>query len=186
MTQPNDAFRWNPTAVVEKYDQDAVRAVIERTGVLNPSADLLARYVQPYDVIRVEGNALTTAGKNRLSDLIIGANANTLDASRVRLGVGDNAAAFAVGDTALSTGSNQYFRVMDATFPSQAAGVISFKASFGDTEANFGWQCWGLDVGTPTVASSGSVNTPLVNRKVSSLGTKAAGTWALTVTVTIA
>lgn len=183
-TDQYDGVRWNPTAVVEKFDAQAVASVIARTGITNPDGALLSRYIQPTDVIRVEGNALTTAGKSRLGDLVIGASSGTLDATRVRLGVGDNATAFAVGDTALSTGSNQFFRIMDATFPSNAAGVLSFKTSFADTEANFVWNCWGLDVGTATVTSTATPAT-LVNRKVTSLGTKAAGVWALTVTITL-
>jgi hypothetical protein len=175
-----ETIRWNPRAVVSKYDDeqtDYVRRIVEA----EPDGDALAQYCNPYEVVEVEGNLLTTAGLTRITGLIIGTLSTTLDSTRVRLGVGDSATGAVVGDTDL--GTNKYYRVMDATYPQASAGVLTFQGSFGSGDGNFAWQCWGLDVGTATVTSSGTVAT-LVNRKVSSLGTKSAGTWVLTVTVT--
>jgi hypothetical protein len=175
-----DSIRWNPRAVVSKYDEDQSRYVERITGK-TPEGDALARFCTPYESIEVEGNLLTTAGLTRITGLIIGTLSTTLDSTRVRLGVGDSATAAVVGDTDL--GTNKYYRVMDATYPQASAGVLTFQGSFGSSDGNFAWQCWGLDVGTATVSSSATVAT-LCNRKVSSLGTKSAGTWVLTVTVT--
>jgi hypothetical protein len=180
-----ESIRWNPRAVVSKYDDDQVRYTNHIMGGVNaprdPNGDDLARHCKPYEVIEVEGNLLTTAGLTRITGLIIGTLSTTLDSTRVRLGVGDSATAAVVGDTDL--GTNKYYRVMDATYPQASAGVLTFQGSFGSSDGNFAWQCWGLDVGTATVSSSATVAT-LCNRKVSSLGTKSAGTWVLTVTVT--
>jgi hypothetical protein len=174
--------RWKPTAVVSKYDDDQV-AYVSRLAGPNPDGASLSRYCTPYETIESEGNLLTTAGVTRITGLIIGTLSTTLDSTRVRLGVGDSATAATVADTDL--GTNKYYRVMDATYPQAAAGVLTFTSSFGSSDGNYAWQCWGLDVGTATVTSSATVAT-LVNRKVSSLGTKSSGTWVLTVTVTFA
>jgi len=176
-----DDFRWTPTALVSKYDADQVDYVRRVTGMDEPDGNELSTLCKPYESIEVEGNLLTTAGLTRITGLIIGTLSTTLDSTRVRLGVGDSSTAAAVGDTDL--GTNDYYRVMDATYPQASAGVLTFQSSFGSSDGNFAWQCWGLDVGTATVSSSASVAT-LVNRKVSSLGTKSSGTWVLTVTVT--
>jgi hypothetical protein len=179
-----DTLQWNPVARIEKYDNEAVQWVRDSLGVERPTGDQLSLLASPWEVLTVPGNALTTAGLDRIGNLIIGATANGMDSTRVRLGVGDDSTAYAAGDSDLSTGANQYYRVMDATYPQQSNGVLTFKASFATGEANFAWQCWGLDIGTATVTSSGTVSAILVNRKVASLGTKASGTWVLTVTVT--
>lgn len=179
-----DSLKWSPVARVEKYDEDAVRWVQNNLGVQRVSGNQLALLASPYEVLTVAGNALTTAGLDRIGNLIIGATANGMDSTRVRLGVGDDTTAFAAGDSDLSTGSNQYYRVMDATYPQQSNGVLTFRSSFATGEANFAWQNWGLDIGTATVTSGATANAVLVNRKVASLGTKASGTWVLTVTVT--
>lgn len=176
-----DGLKWSPRAVVSKYDDDMTDYVRRIESVSRPDGDQLANYCTPYETVEEDGNLLTTAGLTRVTALLIGTNTNTLDATRVRLGVGDTSTAAAVGDTSL--GTNQYFRVMDATYPSASAGVLTFQGTYGTSDANFAWQCWGLDVGTATVTSSASVAT-LVNRKVTSFGTKASGTWVLTVTVT--
>lgn len=175
-----NAIRWAPRALVSKYDDDQV-AFVRRIEGFEPTGDQLARYCTPYESIEAEGNLLTTAGVTRIAALVIGSLSTTLDSTRVRLGVGDTTTAAAVSDTSL--GTNQYFRVMDSTYPSASAGVITFQSTFGTSDGNFAWQCWGLDVGTATVSSSSTVAT-LVNRKVSSLGTKSSGSWVLSVTVT--
>jgi hypothetical protein len=177
----SDGIKWMPRAVVSKYDDDQVNYVSRKLAEARPNGDQLAQHCKPYETVEVEGNLLTTAGLTRITGLIIGTLTTTLDSTRVRLGVGDTTTAAAVGDTSL--GTNQYYRVMDATYPQASAGVLTFQSSFGTSDGNFAWQCWGLDVGTATVTSSATVAT-LVNRKVSSLGTKSSGTWVLNVTIT--
>lgn len=181
----NDSFKWTPTAVVEKFDEDASRWVRNRTGLFELEHCAFQYFdIKPYETIEVPGNLLTTSGLNRLTSLLIGAGGQALTSTAIRLGVGDDTTAAAVGDSDLSTGSNQYYRVMDATYPQQSNGVVTVKGSFQDADANFAWQCWGIDVGTPTVSSSGTVAALLLNRKVASLGTKVSGIWVLTVTLT--
>ena len=75
---------------------------------------------------------------------------------------------------------------MDATFPTTSNGVITFKSTYASGEANFVWNEWCVDIGTPTVTDGTTVNALMLNRKVASLGTKASGSWVLTATITLA
>jgi len=183
-----DFIQWNPVAMVEKWDDDQVAWAEKRLGIKNPNGFALRREVRPYDVVYSYGNGLTTAGLNRLTSLLNGAGGQAATNTATRLGVGNSNTAFAVGQTDLQAAAgaaNRQFKVMDATFPSQSNGVLTAKSTFATGEANFAWQEWGLDIGAPTVADGTTVNALLLNRKVESLGTKASGSWALTVTVTI-
>jgi hypothetical protein len=107
-----------------------------------------------------------------------------------RLGTGNGAGSAAIGDTDLGAAAgsaNRWFNIMDATFPSVATNVLTAKSTFASADGNYAWNEWGLDIGTPTVSSSATVNATLLNHKTSAaLGTKASGSsWALTVTITI-
>jgi len=67
---------------------------------------------------------------------------------------------------------------MEATFPSRSVNVITARASFGLTEANFTWEEWGYF----NAVAAGT----MFSRKVESLGTKPpTQTWVLTATLTI-
>lgn len=185
----HDALKWRVNAWVEKWDADQTAYVQRRSGVMAPSSSLMADYVKPYEVVESPGNLLLTAGLNRLTSLLIGAGGQALTNTACRLGAGDSATAEAVGQTdlqAIAGSTHRWFQVMDATYPTQANGVVTFKSTFGTADGNFAWAEWGVDVAAPTVASSNAVGALLFNRKVAALGTKASGaTWALTATVTI-
>lgn len=153
---------WRPVATVRKYDN---------TGRL-------------YDTISCVGNEITAAGLERVADLLVGGGTYAaLTATTVRLGVGDDANAFDPGDTDLSTGSNQRYATMEAGYPSVDGDEITFQSIFEDSEANFAWNCWGLDVDDTPTASDGNTALSLFNRKVFSFGIKSGGTWTLTVVV---
>lgn len=184
-----DEIRWRPVALVEKWDDDQLAFVQRRTGILAPSGDVLAAHVAPYEVVEAVGNLLTTAGLNRLTSLMIGAGGQAATATATRLGVGNSTVAAAVGQTDLQAAAgaaNRQFKVMDATYPTQSNGVLTFKSTFPTGEANFAWDEWCVDIGTPTVVDGTTVNALMLNRRVQALGTKtSAGTWALTATITI-
>lgn len=180
-----DTLKWMPRAIIEKWTEEQVEIVRGFTGDDNPDAATLSRFFDPYEKLEVDGNALTLVGVNRITSLIIGAGGQALTATATRLGVGDNSAAVLPGDTDLSTGTNEYYQVMDATYPQQSNAAMTFKATFPTGVANFTWNTWGLDIGTPTVTSSAAVNALLVNRKVHAMGAKVSGSWALTVIITL-
>jgi hypothetical protein len=146
----------------------------------------IARGERPASIVYAENNILLTAGITRMLNLLTGAGGQALDNTHARLGVGDGSTAVVIGDTdlsALSGSTHRWFQVMDATYPSVATNVVTFKSTFASADGNFAWAEFGTDAGT---ASSNAVTAPLLNRKVQSLGTKVSGaSWALTETITI-
>lgn len=181
-----DSIRWRPKLEVDKFTDDAVMLLARRLG-RTPTGTELIESVLPREHLEVAGNLLTTAGLNRLTSLLIGAGGQALTNTATRIGVGNSATAEAVGQTDLQAAAgaaNRQFKVMDATYPQQANGVVTARSTFATGEANFVWAEWGLDIGTPTVADGTTVNALLLNRKVQAMGTKASGSWVATATVT--
>lgn len=191
LLERRESISWLPVAHVDKYDDDQTQWVIDKTGLLRPAGDDFKRLgVKPSDTADDIGNLITTAGLNRLTSLLIAGGGQGLTNTATRLGVGNGAGSAAVGDTDLGAAAgsgNRWFQIMDATYPQQSNGVLTVKATWATGDGNFAWNEWGIDVGTPTVSSGNTVAALLFNHKTSAaLGTKASGSWALTVTVTIA
>lgn len=107
----------------------------------------------------------------------VGAGVTAFNNANAHIGVGDSTTAHAVGQTDLQAATNKLRKAMDATYPSGATNVLTFRSTFGTSDANFAWQEWGV-----FNASSGGT---MLNRKVESLGTKTnTQTWQFTVTLT--
>jgi hypothetical protein len=176
---------------VERWDDDQTRWARERSGLATPSAaHFHALNVKPYDVSRVEGNLLTTAGLTRITALLTAAGGQGLVLTSTRLGTGNGAGSAVVGDTDLGAAAgspNRWFQIMDSTYPTTAAGVLTVKSTFASADGNYAWNEFGIDVAAPTVASSATVGACLLNHKTSiAQGTKASGqTWAATATLTL-
>ncbi len=188
LLERGDTARWAAHATVQKWDDEQVLWAQRKSGLLTLDGDQLLALVAPYETIESPGNLLTTAGLGRLTSLLIAGGGQGATNTATRLGVGDGSTAAAIGDTDLaasSGSSHRYFQVMDATYPQQSGGVVTFKATYDTSTANFQWSEWGIDVGTPTVSGGTTVAALLLNRKVASLGTKVSGSWALTTTITI-
>ena len=184
-----DSIMWRPIAFVQKYEQDTVEYVVRKSGIAVPDGATFEKYVKPDDTAMAIGNGLTTAGLNRITSLIIAGGGQGATNTASRLGTGNSTTAFAVGQTDLQAAagsSNRWFQIMDATFPTQSNGVLTFKSTFASADGNYAWQEWCVDIGTPTVSSGNTVAALMLNRKVESLGTKAAGaSWVLTSTITL-
>lgn len=179
--------------LIDRFDADQTAWVQGRSRLAAPRAADFARLgVLPYETTEAHGNLVTTAGLTRLTSLLIAGGGQAITNTSARIGVGNaTSPAAAIGDTNLSAAagsSNRWFQPMDATYPQVSAGVVTFKSTFGTADGNFIWNEFGIDIGTPTVTASATVNATLFNHKTSiSQGTKAAGqTWATTATVTIA
>ena len=94
------------------------------------------------------------------------------------LGVGDSATAFAATQTDLQASTNKARQAMEATYPTLATNVLTFRSLFATGAANFAWAEWGVF----NAASAGT----MMCRKVEALGTKtSAQSWQLTATITI-
>lgn len=184
-----DHAGWRAHATVEKWDDDQVTWVEGQSGILQPPADVLRRYVAPAEVTEAAGNLLTTAGLTRLTSLLSGGGGQALTNTSTRIGVGDGGGTAAIGDTDLSASAgstHRWFQVMNATYPTVSGGVLTAQSTWASGDGNFAWAEWGIDVAAPTVTASATVGACLLNHKTSaSLGTKSGGTWTLTATVTI-
>lgn len=120
---------------------------------------------------------ITDAGRNLLVQAAIGAGPTFFNNANSYIGVGDSTTAFSASQTDLQAASNKLRKAMDATYPSGGSNVITWRATFATTDANYAWQEWGVFNGS----SAGT----MLNRKVESLGTKTSTqTWQFTVVLT--
>lgn len=163
---------WRPRLIarVDKWDDEAS----------------FLRGDKPTQVVESLHNLLVNAGIQRLEDLLIASGATqAYDATHSRVGVGNDATAAAATQTDLQAAagsSNRQFKLVSSG-PTRSSQTITWVATFGSSEANFAWQEWCIDVGT---VDGTTIVTPMLNRKVASLGTKVSGAvWTFTVTLTI-
>jgi hypothetical protein len=121
---------------------------------------------------------LTDAGRNHIAQDIVGEAVTEFNNANAHLAVGDSATAFAVGQTDLQAATNKLRKAMEATYPTRATNVLTFRSLFGTADANWAWQEWGVF----NAAAAGV----MLCRKVESLGTKtSAQSWQLTATITV-
>lgn len=119
----------------------------------------------------------TTAYRDFLAAASIGEAVTPFSNANAHLGVGDSTTAFAASQTDLQAATNKLRRAMDASYPQRSTNVVTFRATFGTSDANWAWQEWAI--------FNGSSGGTMASRKVESLGTKtSASTWQLTVTLT--
>jgi hypothetical protein len=173
MSEGIDTRTWNVVATVEKWDD----------------SDAHDRGEAPDAVETAEHNLLLNEGIQLMLDLLIGASSSTYTNSTSFLGVGTSTTAASASQTALqaaNNSSNKLYKVMDATYPSRASQTVTWKATFGSSDANFAWNEWSVARAASNPNSDDtSVGTNL-NRKVTSFGTKSSGaTWTLTVDITV-
>jgi hypothetical protein len=133
---------------------------------------------QPYEVIEGEGNCLLNTGINEMWDLITGevsGSSHIFDNAAATIGVGDSSTVADPSQTDLQ-GTNKTYKGMESGYPTSTSQKATFKASFGDSEANYAWNEWVVKQAT---------SAKCLNRKVESLGTKSSGTWTLEVSITL-
>jgi hypothetical protein len=154
VTNAREGIAWLPKVTIEKW----------------ADSDAHDRGDAPDAVEEYEGN------------LLMGNGGQAFDATHSRIGVGDGAAAESAAQTDLQ-GTNKFFKLVDATFPSVSTSTATWKSTFGSSQGNFTWAEWGIDVGT---VDGATVTAPLLNRKVQSMGAKSSGTWSITVAISVA
>lgn len=174
-TASHEPIRWRAQWTVDKYHGD-----IAGIDVTAPDAPT------PYESVEEEGNLLMYGGASALWDLLIGAGTvSAYNATNAHIGVGDDTTAASATQTDLQASSNKVRAAQTTSFPAHtdgttsAAASITFKSQFTTGEANFTWNEWAV--------FNSSTSGRMLNRKVSSLGTKtSADTWNFTVTFTLA
>ena len=163
-----ESARWLCRFRLSKYQED-----IEP---YRGKEDEFHRLFTPGEVIEGEGNCLLNSGIDEMWDLIIGDSANHFTSATAQVGVGDSSTAAAPTQTDLQAAANKTYKGMESGYPTSASQKATFKASFGDSEANYAWNEWVV-----RQSSSGKC----LNRKAESLGTKTGGTWTLEVNITL-
>jgi len=134
---------------------------------------------KPYEALEFKGNLLLNEGIAELFDLAITTGATKFDNTNAYLGVGDSATGEVATQTGLQASTNKLYKAMDSTYPSRASQTVSWRSTFGSSDANFAWN-------EATVANGSSDSAKNLNRKVQAMGTKASGTtWVLTLSITL-
>lgn len=204
--------RWDILLTVDKFDLDAIDRVRRHLDPLQLNgpdwepelgsdegrAALELLGIAPVETVLLPHNLLTRQGRKRLIDRLVGTASNqAMDATHLRIGVGNGVTAAADTDTdlvAAAGSANRQFKLV-GTGPTVGSGAssgqISAVATFLTSEANFAWAEWGFDGGTAdgtTVTTEGNTTPGLFNRRVpaGTLGTKtSAGQWVATMTGSI-
>lgn len=174
-----DSGRWLCIARLEKFDVESL-----------PYEPEERRRFKPFETLELVGNLLVTGavsgtggGVNGMWDRLIGnTTVPAYSAANARIGVGDGNGSVptpANGDTDLTAPTNKLRKAMAGAYPTApTARGVSFQSDFTTGEANFVWNEWGV-FNTATAAQG------MLNHKGENLGTKASGTWTLTVTISI-
>jgi hypothetical protein len=163
-----DVARWICHYRLSKYHQD-----IEP---YRDSEQAFYKQFKPYEVVEGEGNCLLNVGINEMWDLIVGDSASHFNNTYAQIGVGDSSTTADPSQTDLQAATNKTYKGMESGYPTSTSQKATFKASFGDSEANYAWNEW-------VVKQSASGK--CLNRKVDALGTKSSGTWTLEVSITL-
>lgn len=193
--QAIETSRWHTAMTVHKYKQDTVLGVKhDLLGGREPVwADFQAHGVSPDDFAHEEGNLMVTVGLNLLTSLLIGGAGNTFSNAKAIVGVGNSSTTAVIADVHLGgdgSTTTAWYQGADATFPTQANGLITCNATVATGNANWAWNEWCFATGSGTITPGGtlaSVGTGVVmiNHKIASLGTKVStAVWVAQGTIT--
>lgn len=200
-----DGIKWSAHARVDKYSPEVVQELTHILGYEPNSEDFERFSADPYAVVEVDGNLITTVGLGNLTNLLIGGGGDPLTgttAGRSFVGVGSTATAATVADTVLGangTAANGtvgcWYQAFDAnptrTTTTVTNDTVQGISTFASADGNFAWQEWGwcttttgTIAGNATLATVTSGTESLINHKIASMGTKASGaSWVFTTTV---
>lgn len=133
----------------------------------------------PFETRKVKQNIVVDGGATAMLNLICGiSGTQAFNSTNAHIGVGTSTTAENASQTGLLAGSsNQAFKGMDSGYPQVSGRTMTFKSTFDESEANFAWQ----EVG---VFNGGSGST-MLNRRVTSLGTKVTGIWTVQVQISV-
>lgn len=125
-----------------------------KTGLLEP---------KPFEVLEFL-NAYTNTGGALALDLLAGAGGTAFNNANAYIGSGDSSTAFAASQTDLQAATNKLRKAMDATFPSRASQVMTWRSTFATSDANWVWN----EIALFNASSAGT----MLARIVASMGTK--------------
>jgi len=169
--EKQDTARWLCRYRLSKYREDI--------GAYRGREAEFHKKFKPYELIEGGGNCLLNSGINEMWDLITGVvsgSGHIFDNAAAQIGVGDSSTAANPSQTDLQAATNKTYKGMESGYPTSTSQKATFKASFGDSEANYAWNEWVVKQAT---------SAKCLNRKVESLSTKSSGTWTLEVSITL-
>lgn len=127
----------------------------------------------------VHGNILLNEGIAELWDIVCGLDAVNVvlfDNTNAQIGVGNSSTGESAAHTDLQ--GTATWKAMESGYPSRSSQAVSWRGVFGSSDANVAWE--------EVSVRNGATRDKNLNRKVTSLGTKASGTtWTLTLTITL-
>lgn len=113
-----DSIKWCPKWVIEKYKLGALK---------------------PYAIEEISGNMLLSAGSNNILRLLIGdGTATPFNSGVAHIGIGDSTQEESLAQTGLQ-GDNKTYRPMDDGYPAVYGNTVTFKATFGASDAVYSW-----------------------------------------------
>ena len=131
--------------------------------------------IAPYEVVNAGQNIILDKGATEMLKLICGASATAYNNGNAKIYVGSNA----TGESASQTGvidSNKAYANMDSGYPTVSGRTATFRATFGESSANFAWN---------EASITNGVSGTAMNRKVVNMGTKNKGTWTIQITISL-
>jgi hypothetical protein len=175
----HDGMKRKTTWQIHKFDDPTDEiAKLSRQGM--SVEELIAMFPERFlGAVEFEGNVCLNEGIQAFEELLAGiATPTKWDNTNARTGVGDSATGENATQTGLQAATNKFWRIMDASYPSRSGQALSWRSTYGSTEANYAWNEF-------TVVNAADDSGLNLNRKVSAQGTKTSGqTWVLTVTIT--
>ena len=135
--------------------------------------------IAPYEVVNEGQNIILDLGATEMLKLICGTGKTAFDNANAKIYVGTDTTSENASQTGvLAQGPNKAYAAMDSGYPQVSGRTATFRASFGDSAANFAWA-------ESSVTNGDGVGSVAMNRKVSTMGTKNGGTWTLQMTITL-
>jgi hypothetical protein len=196
-----DKMKWYPYFRVQKYGAETFDRIQQHLGHAPSNEELADLEMRglfvPDGVAAGQGNLMTDTGIKRLWACASGlSSAIQMTATATFMGVGTSSTAAAGTDTDL-LGTKAYRQVNSGPAVATTTSTddaIQFSVQFGSGAAEHAWNEWAIGTVLSGTASStvqtslASVGTTpvILNRAVSALGTKGAGsTWTLTAKITL-
>jgi len=171
-----------PVWTLHKFSRDRKDRIYRagRDGV--DIAELIRQFPDVYvGRLIMPGNLFLNEGINELWTLGMSTGGTKFDNTNAYIGAGDSNTAADPAQTGLQASTNKLYKAMDATYPQgPSAQKVTWRSTFGASEANFAWN-------EITVANGNSDSAKNLNRKVQVMGTKASpAVWIPSLELTIA
>ena len=135
--------------------------------------------IAPYETVTDGQNIILDTGANELLKIISGTGGAAYNNTNTKIYVGTSTTAENASQTGvIATGSNRAYASVDSGYPTVDGRTVIYRATFGDSEANFAWN-------EASIVNGTEVNSVAMNRKVSSMGTKNGGAWTIQITISL-